>query len=254
MTTLVVGASGATGRLLVEQLLARGEPVKAMVRPTAAVPEAWHARAGLTLIRASLPGLGDAELAGYAAGCGTVASCLGHNLTLRGVFGPPRRLVTDAVRRLCDAVRAGDPDRPVRVVLMNSAGNRNRDQDEPVPLAQRAVLGLLRLLVPPHADNEAAADYLRTRVRPTDPRIQWVVVRPDSLGDAPAVTRYDVHPSPIRSAIFDPGRTSRINVAHFMAELAIDDRAWRRWRGQMPVIYDRAGQGGADEGPGAGRR
>ena len=32
MTTLVVGASGATGRLLVEQLLAQGEKVKIIVR------------------------------------------------------------------------------------------------------------------------------------------------------------------------------------------------------------------------------
>lgn len=28
-----------------------------------------------------------------------------------------------------------------------------------------------------------------------------------------------VHPSPTRSAVFNPGRTSRINVAHFMADL-----------------------------------
>lgn len=32
MTTLVVGASGATSRLLVEQLLIRGESVKIIVR------------------------------------------------------------------------------------------------------------------------------------------------------------------------------------------------------------------------------
>lgn len=32
MTTLMVGASGATGRLLVEQLLKRGQLVKVVVR------------------------------------------------------------------------------------------------------------------------------------------------------------------------------------------------------------------------------
>ena len=32
MTTMVVGASGATGRLLVEQLLSNGECVKIIVR------------------------------------------------------------------------------------------------------------------------------------------------------------------------------------------------------------------------------
>ena len=32
MTTLVVGASGATGRLLVEQLLGRGQQIRVIVR------------------------------------------------------------------------------------------------------------------------------------------------------------------------------------------------------------------------------
>lgn len=34
--------------------------------------------------------------------------------------------------------------------------------------------------------------------------------------------------------------TSRINVAHFMADLITDDDTWRRWKGRMPVIYDEA--------------
>ncbi len=39
MTTLVVGATGATGRLLVEQLLNRGEAVKVIVRSPDKLPE-----------------------------------------------------------------------------------------------------------------------------------------------------------------------------------------------------------------------
>lgn len=34
------------------------------------------------------------------------------------------------------------------------------------------------------------------------------------------------------------GETSRINVAHFMADLITDDGLWSRWKGQMPVIYN----------------
>ncbi|MCI1837937.1 MAG: SDR family oxidoreductase [Achromobacter ruhlandii] len=239
MTTLVLGASGATGRLLVGQLLARGEPVRALLRS----PDALRALGGdsrLSLIQASVLDLDEATLARHVAGCSAVASCLGHPMSLRGIYGQPRRLVLDALRRLCRAIVASAPARPVRVVLMNTAGNSNRDLREPVSLAQRGVVALVRALVPPHADNEAASDYLRTVIGQAHPLIQWVVVRPDSLIDRDAVSAYETHPSPIRSAIFDAGRVSRINVAHFMAELAVGGAAWERWRGRMPVIYDTA--------------
>ena len=51
---------------------------------------------------------------------------------------------------------------------MNTTGNRNRDLNEPISLAQKCVIGLLRLLLPPHADNEDAADYLRTKIGQND--------------------------------------------------------------------------------------
>ncbi len=35
-----------------------------------------------------------------------------------------------------------------------------------------------------------------------------------------------------------PGETNRANVAHFMCELATDDRAWAAWRGKLPVIVN----------------
>ena len=64
-------------------------------------------------------------------------------------------------------------------------------------------------------------------------------VRPDNLINADEVTEYEVHPSPIRSAIFKAGKTSRINVAHFMAELITDENTWAKWWGQMPVVYNK---------------
>jgi hypothetical protein len=84
---------------------------------------------------------------------------------------------------------------------------------------------------------------LRTQIGQEDETIEWTAVRPDSLIDRDEVTEYEVHPSPIRSALFDPGSTSRINVAHFMARLIAEDDAWMQWKGQMPVIYNQAPQG-----------
>ena len=239
MTTLIVGASGATGRLLVEQLLNRGELVKIIVRAESNLPETVWNHKNLSTIQASLLELSDAEMAQHVKGCTAVASCLGHNMSLKGLYGHPRKLVTDATRRLCQAIKTNKPQVPVKFVLMNSAGNSNRDLAEPVSFGQKFVTGLIRILLPPHVDNEKAADFLRLEIGQDDRDIEWAAVRPDTLINEAEVTEYEVYPSPIRSAIFNPGKTSRINVGHFMAELITNQENWMNWKGQMPVIYNR---------------
>ncbi|MFZ5570517.1 MAG: NAD(P)-dependent oxidoreductase [Thermodesulfobacteriota bacterium] len=239
MTTLVAGASGATGRLLVEELLNRGQDVRAIVRSPDKLSATHRNHGRLLLIEAGVLEIGDAEMARHVDGCDAVASCLGHNLNGKGIYGQPRRLVTDAVRRLCHAIKANKPEKPVRFVLMNTAGNSNRDLNETPSRMERCAMGLIRLLLPPHADNEQAADYLRIEIGRNDAEIQWAVVRPDTLIDENRVIEYEVYPSPTRSALFNPGRTSRINVGRFMADLITDDAAWKQWQGRMPVIYNR---------------
>lgn len=238
MTVLVVGGSGATGRWLVRQLLGRGLRVRAIVRSPDPFIEAVGAHERLSVVHAAVLDLSDDELVQHVRGCEAVASCLGHTLSLKGVYGKPRRLVTDATRRLCDAVKASKPSHPVKFVLMNSTGCRNDDLGEKVSLAERCVVGLIRVLVPPHSDNEHAAAYLRRQIGTDDASIEWVIVRPDSLIDRDDVSRYETHPSPTRSAIFNAGKTSRINVGHFMASLITDEAEWNTWKGQTPVIYN----------------
>lgn len=238
MNILILGASGATGRLLTQQLLERGHSVKAIVRSANKLPEAIRNHSNLTVIETAVLDLSDAELTQHVAGCDAVASCLGHNLTFNGIYGQPRKLVTDATRRLCAAIKANNPAKLTKFVLMNTTGNRNRDLDEPIPFAQKVIVGLLRLVLPPHVDNEQAADFLRTGIGQKNALVEWTAVRPDSLIDEEAVTPYELHPSPIRSALFDAGQTSRINVSHFMADLITDDTVWQKWKGQMPVIYN----------------
>src|SRR5690606_856253 len=97
---------------------------------------------------------------------------------------------------------------------------------------------LIRLFVPPHSDNENAADYLRVNIGQQNRHIEWVVVRPDTLINEAEVTEYSLHLSPTRSALFNPGKTSRINVANFMARLITGEETWIKWKGQMPVIYN----------------
>jgi nucleoside-diphosphate-sugar epimerase len=239
MTTLVVGASGATGKLLVEQLLGMGQKVKVIVRSTAKIPDTWNDQNKITVISSGITDMTEAELARHLKDCQAVASCLGHNLSVRGMFGQPRRLVTHSVELLCKAIQLNAPERPVKFVLMNTTGNRNRDLAEPNPFSERLVTGLLRLLLPPHPDNEKAAEVFRTKIGQKDTFIEWVAVRPDTLINREDITGYTLSPSPVRSALFNPGKTSRINVAHFMAKLITDNDLWNEWKGRMPVIYDK---------------
>ncbi|MCA9016166.1 MAG: SDR family oxidoreductase [Planctomycetaceae bacterium] len=239
MTTLAIAASRTPGRPLLEQLLQRGEQVKAIVRTPGTLIDCVQHHEGYSEIQASVHDLTVEELQQHVTGCDAVASCLGHQMSLKGVFGKPRLLVTDTVRRLCEAIQATHSGQPAKFVLMNTAGNSNRDLQEPVSFAQQCVIGLLRLLVPPHPDNEKAADYLRTQVGQNNPAIEWAAVRPDALQNESEVTEYELHPSPTRSAIFNSGKTSRINVAHFMAELVTNQETWHQWKGQMPVIYNK---------------
>lgn len=240
MKILIVGASGATGRLLVEQLLNREHLVNVIIRSSDRLPESLKKNKNLTVISASVLDLSDKEMAEHVNGCDAIASCLGHNLNLKGIYGQPRRLVTDSARRLCQAVKSNNPKKPVKYILMNTTGNRNRDLNEPVSFAQKVLIGLIRLLLPPQVDNEQAADYLRTQIGQNDKTIEWAAVRPDDLIDEEKVTDYEVYPSPIRSAIFNAGKTSRINVGHFMAELISNEQLWKKWKGQMPVIYNKS--------------
>ncbi|MBB1439227.1 SDR family oxidoreductase [Shewanella sp. SG41-4] len=240
MTTLIIGASGATGMLLVEQLLQRGHDVKIIVRTANSFLESIKNNKNVTIIQASILDLSDAEMTQHVKGCISIASCLGHNMSFKGIYGKPHRLVTDSTRRLCRAIKENDPKVPVKFVLMNTTGNSNRDLSEKISFGQKCIILLLRFLLPPHIDNEQAADFLRTEIGQNNKVIEWVAVRPDGLVDEREVTEYEIHPSPTRSAIFDAGRVSRINVSSFMAELITDQDLWMKWKGQMPVIYSKA--------------
>ncbi|MCB0281873.1 MAG: NAD(P)H-binding protein [Calditrichaeota bacterium] len=239
MKILIVGASGATGRLLLDQLLNLGHKVKIIVRSTHNISKTILKNENLIVVEGSILELTNEKLVESVNGCDAVVSCLGHTPNMKGIYGQPRKLVMETTRRLCNAVKANKPAKKIKYVLMNTAGNSNRDVSEKISFGQKIVISLLRLVLPPHVDNENAADYLRTEISQNDNSIQWVVVRPDDLINESEVTEYNLYPSPIRSAIFDPGKTSRINVAHFMGQLVADNDLWNKWQGQMPVIYNK---------------
>jgi len=242
MRIFITGATGATGRLLVEQLLERGVSVQTVVRDKKRLPEKIRDHIKLSITEAPLLNLCDDELTQQVEGCDVVVSCLGHNINLKGIYGKPRRLVTDSIRRLCTAIKFNQPNKKVKFVLMNTTAVKNPDLNEENSTGEKIVFGILRGVLPPHVDNEKAAEYLRDEIGQNDSTIEWVAVRPDGLIDFGKVTEYTIHQSLQVSPIFDSWKTSRINVAHFMAELITNDETWLKWKGQMPVIYNKEQQ------------
>ena len=77
MIILIAGATGATGKLLVEQLLERGQQVRAIVRSPEKLPDSMRTNPQLTVIKASILDLSDEEMAQQVNGCHAIASLPG---------------------------------------------------------------------------------------------------------------------------------------------------------------------------------
>lgn len=163
---LLLGGTGRTGRRVLAQLLGRGVAVRAIVRSRGGLPADVAGPACLEVVECSLLSLADEELREHLRGCTAVVSCLGHTLTIRGVLGPPRDLVTRATRRVCVSIEALRPARPVKLVLMSSVSVEQPGRvDARRGAPERAFTWLLRALLPPARDNQHAADFLREAVR-----------------------------------------------------------------------------------------
>lgn len=241
MTVLLLGGTGRTGRRVLEQLLGREVNVRAIVRSASRLPERTAGDPRLTVIEADLLSLSDDDLRRHVAGCDAVVSCLGHNMSLKGMFGRPRDLVTGATTRVCRAMEALQPAEPVEFVLMSSVSvNRPNGLDTRRGKLERAVVCLLRGLVPPARDNQRAADFLYRGIGTADAFVRWVAVRPDSLleGD---VSEYVLHEGLVAS-LARPDSTNMANVAHFMCELVVNPALFADWAGKMPVIVNAAAE------------
>lgn len=248
----MVGATGETGKHVVAQLLSANKNVKAIVRSKDTMDsklreilkDDFDAASGrLQVVEASLLDLSQSELQSHVKGCNVVVSCLGHNMDAKGMFGQPKLLVTESVQRLTKALRdeaaAGNDPKPVpRFILMGSEGVKNPlGGDDKRGMGERALLSVLRNVIPPHHDNEQAAAAIATIKAGDSPALEWVVVRPTDLISEPEPTPYKLFDKPTGS-LFGSGTATRATVGKFMADLIQDHNLWNEWKFKMPVIHN----------------
>ncbi|MGK6323349.1 NAD(P)-dependent oxidoreductase [Sphingomonas sp. DT-51] len=199
---LVLGATGGTGRRIVEQAQVRGLRVSALVRS-----------------RASADGLGDARVVlGDARDTAALREALRGQDAVVSALGTPASpfrkvtLLSEATRALVDAMRAQDVRRLVAITGMGTGDSRGHGG----PLFDRLIFPLLLRHV--YADK----DRQETIVRDSD--LDWTLVRPAVLSDAPARGR-------VRAledlSGFHGGTISRTDVATFVLD-ALDSSTWRQ--------------------------
>lgn len=207
MRLAVFGASGRTGRPLVERALAEGHTVRALVRtPT---------KVGLQDARLELI-QGDATDAAAVArtvqGADAVVSVLGH------VKGSPKDVQTVATRHMVAAMKAHGVG---RMVSLTGAGVRDPNDR---PKAVDRVFGLLLAVVARDVirDAEAHAEVLRSS------GLAYTIVRGPRLTDGPYTGRYRVGYVGKDSGT----QVSRADLAEFILKTLQDDT----WVRKAPMV------------------
>lgn len=238
MKVLVLGATGATGRLVVKQLLYRNVSVKAVARKKSNVLNELKNNDLLEIVIGNISEFDLNKNLELTSDCDAAVCCLGHNINFKGIFGKPKMLVSDSIKNICNAIERSKKDK-VKLILMNTTANTNRKLKENYSFKDKIVLALLKLFLPPHKDNVEAAYYLSDAIGENNSKFEWISVRPDTLINEEKVSEYEIVESIKRSPVFEAGKTSRINVAHFMAELLLNDDLWNLWKFKMPVIYNK---------------
>lgn len=236
MKALVLGASGATGKLVVQQLVKRKIQVRVVARESAIIPGEISDDKSIEIIKGNINDFEIAKIKDLLKDCDSVICCLGHNISFKGIFGHPHKLVSNTVTKIIESLQPRNLN--PKFILMSTTAYTNKKIGEVNTFGEKFVFSLLKFLLPPHNDNMLAANQLVNKLG-SKTNINWVAVRPDSLFDEENVSKYEIHNKKIRSAIFNPGKTSRINVSHFMVELITTDKLWQEWKHKTPVIYNK---------------
>ncbi|MFI6325591.1 NAD(P)-dependent oxidoreductase [Nonomuraea sp. NPDC050556] len=195
MRLMVFGATGGTGRQVVEQALAAGHEVTVVARDPARVPE--RERVTVIIGDALTPEPWRTEVKGQDA----VLSCLGSTDRRH-----PTTVYSDGTANILTAMRDGGVR---RVICLSSAGLEIAPD---TPLGQRLVTRLViqRLYRHGYADM---ARMERDMAAAHD--LDWTVVRPPMLTDGPLTGNYQ------------GGSISRADLAHYLLTLLTDESTYR---------------------------
>ncbi|WP_035699811.1 NAD(P)-dependent oxidoreductase, partial [Glycomyces tenuis] len=179
MRLVIIAATGATGRHVLDQALDAGHEVTALVRSPGALA------AEVKAVRVDFADPDPVALAEAVRGADAVVSALGA--TSKAEAG----IAEAGTRALVEAMRAGEVRRLVvlsaaPIGTVPTAARPDKPRHEPGEgWFMRRVSGVLKRVLREHyADLAAMEDVVR------DSGLDWTIVRPPRLTDKPAAGRY----------------------------------------------------------------
>jgi putative NADH-flavin reductase len=170
MHITIFGASGGTGRQLVQQALAAGHQVTAVARMPARI-DSQHER--LRVVRGDV--LEPASIAPAVAGADAVVSAIGP------VRGEPTGVQSAGTRNILQAMRDAGIQ---RLVVVSAAPVNGDDQGTTLPY-RRLVKPLLWALF-----RHAYTDMARMEEEVRNSGVDWTIMRPPRLTDKRRTGRY----------------------------------------------------------------
>jgi nucleoside-diphosphate-sugar epimerase len=202
MRIVIFGANGRTGRLLTEQALAAGHDVTAVTRRPLGFP-ITHDRLDVMGADVHDPQAVDQAVAGADA----VLSTLGVPYVRK-----PIDVYSDGIRNVVAAMSRHGVKR--LVVVSSSATEPSHHADGGFLLNR-----VLQPLISATIGKTTYADMRRMEALVRGSDLEWTIMRPSGLFDAPAVSRYELHEEQA-PGIF----TSRADLAASLLEQATDGR------------------------------
>ena len=205
MKIAIFGATGGTGRALVEQALAMGHPVTCLVRD----PTRMASREGITTMQ------GDARdadaVAQVVAGQDAVLSALG-SASLKE---------NDLLDRASANILRGMQQHGVRRLIVLGAAGASTGADKYMNPLEKLMLVVLRatLLKYPFQDQAAQERHLEAS------DVDYTIVRPPRLTNGPRTARYRVQLDGLPK---DGSKIARADVADFMLKQLMDPTFIRR--------------------------
>ena len=128
MKALVLGASGATGKLVVQQLVKKNIQIRVVARESAIIPSQISDDKSIEIIKGNINDFEIAKIKDLVKDCDSVICCLGHNISFKGILGPPHKLVSNTVAKIIEALQS--PNLNSKFILMSTTAYTNRKTGE----------------------------------------------------------------------------------------------------------------------------
>jgi putative NADH-flavin reductase len=201
MQLLIFGATGGTGRLLVEQALSQGHKVTAFVRNPSKLTVQHPS---LTIYKGDVMNAHAVEMAMAM-----------HDAVLSAIGSPANKIGTVRSDGTLNIIKAMQKAGIKRLICQTSLG-----YGDSVKTLDRTPL-YFKYLIVPFILKKGFADHALQEQRVKQSKLEWIMVRPGNLTDGPftGVYRHGF-------AATDPAikvKVSRADVAHFMLKQLTDN-------------------------------